>query len=154
MSDGKSEPEFSSEEERALSCILDEIIPPSDDGKLPGAGEIGLSRTIALRAPELRPAIVQWISALDELARQRGARCFAELPREARVEVLNEHEGSGSGLLRGLIFHAYVEYYQDGRVAIALGLEARPPFPLGYELEAGDLSLLDRVRRRPKLFRE
>ena len=68
--------------------------------------------------------------------------------------MLSEHESAGTGMLRGLIFHTYMGYYQDGRVMEALGLEARPPFPLGYELEPGDLSLLDPVRRRPKLFRE
>jgi hypothetical protein len=152
-SDGASEWELTPEEERTLTCILDEIIPASDDGRLPGAGAIGLARTIALRAPELRPAIVQGIADLDERAQVRGAAGFAELPSDARAEVLNEHESVGAGLLRGLIFHTYVSYYQDGRVAIALGLEARPPFPQGYELEAGDFSLLDAVRQRPKLFR-
>jgi hypothetical protein len=30
----------------------------------------------------------------------------------------------------------------------ALGLEARAPHPVGYEMDAGDFSLLDVVRRR------
>ena len=154
MSEGTSDPELTREEARTLACILDAIIPKSDDGKLPGAGEIGLARDIVQRAPELRPAIVQAIADLNELARQRGVEGFAELPSEARAEVLNEHESAGADLLRGLIFHTYVSYYQDGRIAIGLGLEARPPYPKGYELETGDLSLLDAVRQRGKLYRE
>ena len=36
----------------------------------------------------------------------------------------------------------------------SLGMEARPPFPKGYEVEQGDWSLLDPVRARPKMYRE
>jgi hypothetical protein len=36
----------------------------------------------------------------------------------------------------------------------SLGLEARPPYPKGFELEQGDWSLLDPVRAGPPLFRE
>ena len=45
-------------------------------------------------------------------------------------------------------------YYRDDRVLVALGLEARAPFPKGYALEQGDWSLLDRVRGRPPLWRD
>jgi hypothetical protein len=47
-----------------------------------------------------------------------------------------------------------VAYYQAPRVVEALGLEARPPHPKGYEVELGDLTLLDEVRRRGKLYRD
>ena len=33
-------------------------------------------------------------------------------------------------------------------------MEPRPPFPLGYEQPPDDLSLLDPVRERPKLYRD
>ena len=45
-------------------------------------------------------------------------------------------------------------YYRDDRVLLALGLEARAPFPKGYTLEQGDWSLLDAVRHRPPLWRD
>jgi hypothetical protein len=35
----------------------------------------------------------------------------------------------------------------------SLGLELRPPFPKGYELEQGDWSLLDPVKARPAALR-
>ena len=35
-------PVFSELEARTLASVLDQIIPPSEDGKLPGAGELGL----------------------------------------------------------------------------------------------------------------
>ena len=45
-------------------------------------------------------------------------------------------------------------YYRDDRVMRSLGLETRPPFPLGRTLPQGDWSLLDPVRVRPKFYRE
>jgi hypothetical protein len=44
-------------------------------------------------------------------------------------------------------------YYRDDRVMRSLGMEVRPPFPQGFEVERGDWSLLDPVRSRPPLYR-
>jgi hypothetical protein len=148
---------FSPGEARALSGVLDQIVPPSRDGRLPGAGELGLAGHIeqAVQAtPELTPAVMQGLAALDDLARRRGAQDYAALPGPDQLELLHELEAAQPTFLPGLIFHTYVGYYQHARVVEALGLEARPPHPDGYELERGDFGMLDRVRARPKLYRE
>jgi hypothetical protein len=145
---------FSPHEERELASVLDEVIPPSGDGRLPGAGEAGLVRYIEQHAPELRPTIVQGLSALDELASGRGARSFAALSREEKLEALNELATVQPAFLPGLILQTYVGYYQNDRVLEGLGLEPRPPYPDGYKMEPTDLSLLDGVRRRNKLYRD
>ena len=44
-------------------------------------------------------------------------------------------------------------YYRDDRVLIALGHEARAPFPKGYDVEQGDWSLLETVKRRLPFWR-
>jgi hypothetical protein len=151
MSD-ETTPSLSADERRVLASVLDEIIPPSDDGKLPGAGQIGLIDYIdaALqKTPELRSMIARGLSELDTLARDRKARGFAALSREDKLQLLNEW-----GFVLPLTFHAYTGYYQQARVVEALGLEARPPHPKGYHMEPNDLTLLDAVRRRPKLYRQ
>ena len=48
----------------------------------------------------------------------------------------------------------YMAYYSNDRVLEGLGLEPRPPHPGGYAMEPNDLTLLDDVRRRPKLYRK
>ena len=45
-------------------------------------------------------------------------------------------------------------YYQNDDVLTAIGLEARPPFPKGYFLEEGDLTLLEPVFLRGKIYRD
>ena len=152
MSDETNHPGFSADEQRVLASVLDEIIPPSNDGRLPGAGELGLVSYIeqALqKTPEIRSMIAQGLSDLDNLARSRHAPGFAALSREDRVQLLNDQ-----AFVLPLTFHAYTGYYQHARVVAALGLEARPPHPRGYQMEPNDLTLLDGVRRRPRLYRE
>ena len=45
-------------------------------------------------------------------------------------------------------------YYQNDRVLEAIGVGARPPFPEGYQVPSGDLSLLEPVRGRGRIYRE
>jgi hypothetical protein len=67
--------------------------------------------------------------------------------------INNWYAGGGAAAvaLGRLILAAY---YRDDRVLVALGLEARAPFPKGYVVEQGDWSLLDAVRKRPALWRD
>ena len=157
MSEAAQESPFSEDQQRALSCVLDQIIPPSADTKMPGAGEIGLVEYIARalqKAPELQPTIADGLATADGLAAGRGARGFATLEETQRPQVLEELSATHPGFLPILIFHTYVGYYQQPQIAAALGMETHPPYPKGFHMEPGDLSLLDPVKKRPKMFRE
>lgn len=151
MSEDSNHRRFSAEEASTLASLLDEIIPPRADG-LPGAGQLGLASYVeqALqKAPELRPMIVQGLADLDAAAHRRHAQRFLALSQQQKVALLNEQ-----GFLFPLLFHIYVGYYQNARVLTALGLDPRPPHPKGYEMRPNDLTLLDAVRGRRKLYRE
>jgi hypothetical protein len=148
---------LSPDERRTLSSVLDEIIPPSSDGRLPGAGAIGLAGHVedsVKRTRGLLPVIVRGLAALDGLARDRGQGSFVALPRHERVEVLNQLATTEEGFLPGLISPTYIAYYQHPRVLEALGLEPRPPYPKGYDLAPFDPALLDGVRRRRPHYRD
>ena len=152
MSDTARNALFSEDEQRVLASVLDELIPPRDDGRLPGAGELGLASYIeqALQqAPMLQPMIVQGLAELDSLARRRHGHGFPALSKLEKVALLNEQS-----FLFPLILQLYTGYYQHPRVVGALGLDARPPHPQGYAMEPNDFTLLDVVRRRPKGYRD
>jgi len=151
--------ELSAEERRALlASILDELIPPSSDGRLPGAGEVGVAdfveSELAERA-EIAPFFEFALSSIDELARGRGSAGFAASSRQDRVEVLREFEASQPDLFGAIVAFAYAGYYSQPRISELLGLRPHPQ-PDGYDLEAGDLdALLKQVRQRPgKQYRE
>jgi hypothetical protein len=144
------------EQKRTLACVLDEIIPPSADGRMPGAGEAGVAEHVAaaLRSsPELEAMVEQSLAALDAAARARGGCALAELPKPDQRAVIDQIAASEHALPPVVMLHAYAGYYHNPRVLAALGLEARPPHPRGYEMARDDLSLLEQVRARPPLFR-
>jgi len=148
---------FSAAQQRLLACVLDDVIPPSADGRLPGAGALGLAAHLdgALDAmPELKAMIAQSLAALDGLARRRHPGGLDALAAAERAAVLAELAASDDALPPVLAIHAYTGYYQHARVLEALGLEARPPHPKGYEMEENDLSLLEPVRLLGRRYRD
>ena len=72
---------------------------------------------------------------------------FMALENAERRSLLEEVAGQLPIFLPGLLFQTYSNYYQHPRVLEALGLAARPPYPIGHDLELGDMGLLDREPR-------
>ena len=139
---------LSADQRSLLAILLDELVPPSEDGRFPGAGALGLAAGLeeaAARTPRLRRTLGE---ALGTLA----AWDFAALPRPERVLRLQALAEQAPAGLRTLLVHVYRDYYQHPRVVEALGLEPRPPFPKGFEVAPTDLTLLDPVRRRRKMY--
>ncbi len=147
---------FTAEEERMLTSVLDEVIPASDDRRLPGAGELGLTAHIARtvqQTPMLRPVLEYGLTALTELARKRDPGGFPALSRPERKAVLEEFTATDQFFLPAFLFLVYSGYYQDPGVVRTLGLEPRAPHPKGHAMEENDLTLLDPVRQRAKMYR-
>jgi hypothetical protein len=136
-----------------FAAVLDELIP-ARDASLPGAGGLGLGTYVEARLGDATALVEGGLAALDALACDRGASNYSELPPEDRASLLRQTAADHPGFVEALVFHTYTGYYQHPRVAAAIGLPPRPPHPEGYELEAGDLSLLEAVRKRPKLYRD
>jgi hypothetical protein len=142
---------LSRDDQNRLADVLDLIIPASKDGRLPSAGSLRLAELVWDQGPDLRPGIREGLSTLYSLTRERGSESLTALSSEDRSLVLEAVATKHPFLMPGLVFHTYVHYYQQPEVVEALGLEARPPHPKGFELETGDLSLLDPVRDRGPL---
>jgi hypothetical protein len=145
------------EDAQLLARLLDEIVPPSRDGQLPGAGTLGLGAHIARtveRTPMLGPVVEHTLAALTELARKRRPGGLAALSAEERAQLFREFAAGNQFALPALLFLAYSGYYQDARVVEALGLESRAPHPKGWAMEADDWTLLEPVRRRGRIVRE
>jgi len=155
MSEAPAKP-FSASELQALACALDEIIPARDDRRLPGAGEVGVAAFVeeALdRTPFLKDMVFESLAALEALARERHACTFLEVSAAGRGALLGELANGDHGFPPVVTLQALAGYYQNPRIVEALGLEARPPHPLGYDMGRDDMSLLDPVKRRKKMYR-
>ena len=132
-----------------LRVIAAMIIPASDEYKVPGADDAAIQADILATLGRDAPVVS---AALDHLAQLAGMP-LAKLDAARRDAVAREFRASGGASAATLVRVVLQCYYRDDRVLRSLGLELRPPFPKGYELEQGDWSLLDPVRTRPSVLR-
>jgi hypothetical protein len=147
---------LSDDQQRALAPVLDGLVPRSDDGLLPGAGELGLAGDLdeALqRDPALHAQVAASLAGLDRLARARGSARFTALSAEQQAEVMTELSCSEHAFPPMLLLYTFGCYYKHPRILAHYGFQARPPHPKGYEVAPTDLSLLDPVRERGPIYR-
>ncbi|WP_395708098.1 hypothetical protein [Reyranella sp.] len=133
-----------------LAVIAGTMVPADATLGIPGADDpailADMEKSIGRDLPLIR-------EALAAIARKADG-AFTGLDQDRREALVNDWYKSGGAaavMLGRLVLGAY---YRDDRVLVALGLEARPPFPKGYILEQGDWSLLDPVRGRAPLWRD
>ena len=149
MSDLES---FTDPERIVLRRLAGAMIGASDDLQVPGADDDVIFGRLLERAGSLAAGL-----------RQGMAECFAEVGGTAAVASLddadfvtvidNVRRGQHPFLeaMTGLVAYAY---YRDPRVLQSLNKEDRPPFPDGNELEQGDWSILEPVKKRDPVFRD
>lgn len=133
-----------------LRAIAGQIIPASAAFELPGADDDTIFEDLVATLDRDGAAVLAALARLDEFA---GTR-FAALDGPSRREVaqrFREAEPAHAELLGAVVVRCY---YRDDRVMRSLGMEVRPPYPAGFEIEEGDWSLLDPVRARGKVWRD
>ena len=132
----------------------DAIIGASDDGQLPGASNFDIWGYICTQAPNLITTIQSEMAQLDTAAMEGFSVPFTQLTEPDRQSVVDGLRAEQRSFMRGLATQTIACYYQQDLVLEAIGMEARPPFPQGYTVKQGDLSLLDPVRARGKMYRD
>ena len=130
---------------KALPALLDTILPASDDGRMPSAGELDFVGYLQAKAGDFVPALAEILDGLGV--------DFLDLPFLQRYALVEEFSRNEPVLFEQLLLHLYGCYYQDDRALEGLGLGAGPPFPRGNEVEPGDLALLDPVLRSSRTYR-
>lgn len=111
----------------------------------------------AADAPAILADLVKTLGRDLPLVREAVATLapqLAGLDLEASERLINAWFAQGGATAATLGRVVAAAYYRDDRVLRAIGHEARAPFPKGYEVEAGDWSLLDPVRRRAPFWRD
>jgi len=132
-----------------LRCVAGMIVPASAKYDVPGADDDTIFADIVNSIGRDRDNVRAALAKLRTLA----GGPFASLDATRRAEVaakLRAEGGTAVGVLTRVVLLCY---YRDDRVMVSLGLELRPPFPKGHELEQGDWSLLDPVRGRKPFWR-
>ena len=141
---------LSADEVRALRDVAATMIPASAERGLPGADDPAILADIVKSVGRDLPLVREALAAIA--AKSRGA--FATMGVDHREAFINDYHAKGGAAAATLGRVILAAYYRDDRVLLALGLEARAPFPKGYTVEQGDWSLLDTVRTRAPFWRD
>lgn len=137
-------------EQECLRCIVGHMIPASEKHGVPGADDPVIFADMVASVRRDRDALCKVLDAVDTAAGGRLAdRPFAE--QAALLARLRADDPGMFGVVEAIASRAY---YRDDRVLKSIGMEARPPFPKGYEVPEGDWSLLDPVRQRGVIYRD
>ena len=141
---------LSADQCRSLRCLAEMIIPASAEYGVPSAGDAVIFADILRSLGRDTDHVVAVLRTLDTLS----GGVFADLDAKRRGDVAARLREDGGAALMYLTRIVLQCYYRDDRVMRSLGLEVRPPFPKGFEVEQGDWSLLEPVRARRPFFRE
>ena len=146
---------FSPEQVELLRDVLDRLIPSNE--RLPGAGESGIADYVAGAAAEskgLSDLLANGLALIESVSQADHSNRFRDLSGEQRDGVLKRIEQEQELFFQELVRHTYNGYYSNSRVIEALGLDPRPPQPRGYTVEAGNLALIENVKRRGQMYRD
>lgn len=138
----------------ALDVVLDLIVPPRPARRLPGASEVEVLDYLKREAPQVIGEIVGAFERLDAEAESVHGQRFAALAGDHQRALVETLRAAEPGFMQPLALEAVSAYYVDPRVLAALGVEDRPPYPNGFQVIAGDLTLLAPVRKRGKIYRD
>lgn len=147
----KEEGEFSPRDAEIMGLVACTIIPPSTEYGVPGANDAAILSIILDKAVAHEERILTGLVSLKEFAQEDFK---SDVTAENLPDILLQHKNELRSFMGTMMLITAQSYYQDPQVLRSLGLPNRPPFPKGHELPQGDLSLLDPVKKRGKIYRE
>jgi Gluconate 2-dehydrogenase subunit 3 len=142
------------EQRASLRSILNQVVPAN--GTLPGAGDLDVGASIERtlhESPRLRRLFIDGLTQIAIAAHRQSGSAFAELEPARQLHVLKMVEHESPAFFEELVEHTYRGYYTLPAVQRAVGVEPRPPQPLGYKLEPFDPALLEQQRQRSPFWR-
>ena len=158
-------PEYSTkiwnEGERSfLDQILDQIIPASEDGKIPSAGSLGVAEFLAKKISaesKLSKLFRQGMLFIVEQVNATGKE-FNSLTFDDWHTITKALEEKESIFFQSLLRYTYMGYYSNATIRSLFGLSENPPHPDGYEVPLDDSEELEAfvapVKKRGQCFRE
>ncbi|MDN2582905.1 hypothetical protein [Aquibium sp. ELW1220] len=140
---------LSAGEIECLRCVAGHMIPASAVHGVPGADDDVILADMIRSPGRDGAALAALLRRIDAAAGGRLAALDAAV-QVSLLSAMRAEEPAALAVLEAVVCRAY---YRDDRVLASIGMEARPPFPLGYKLPTTDWSLLDPVRQRGPLWR-
>lgn len=145
---------FNAAQLASLNVLMELLIPASADGRMPSAVSLALFADITSLPVKDRALLDAGLSMLDERSRSQYGAAFAKLTDPDASKLVDAFRSEKSLFVQTFTLHTVARYLQHDQVMPLIGLEARPPWPKGHTVTQGDWSLIDVVRKRPKIYRQ
>lgn len=143
---------FTEKELIVLRRLAGAMIGASEEFGVPGADDDAIFGRFLERAGSMAAGLRQGME--DCLAEIGGTSAVAVLDDAGFVKAIDIVKHKQHPFLEAMFGLVALAYYRDPRILQSLNKEDRPPFPDGNELEQGDWSLLDPVKKRDPIFRD
>ena len=130
-----------------LGEMVDLLIPANKN--LPAPSKIDVVEYIddALsNTPKMKRIFVEGLTDINN-------KNFLSLPKMEQIALLTKYESTNGTFFSLLLRHTYNAYYTNPIVVAGIGMTGRPPQPLGYTLEKGNLTLLAKVIKKGQIWR-
>lgn len=154
MSSKSPQPQWSENQLILLNSLLDEIIPASDDGRIPSAGTLNVAGFISEQTTQvsgLNELLTLGLETTQSQLEQRAAT-FDALTQKDRTALMKNLEKQEPDFFTALVKYTYMGYYTDPRIPPLFGLSEKPPHPYGYsvpdESSAEIEALVEPVKKR------
>ena len=142
---------LSEDDIKMLRVLAEDMIPKSEEYGVPGAGEELIFKDILSEVRRDLSLVDKELCDLSEIAEQMFGASYQTLGDNNRHRVSTKFlDSTKQAVIARIVLQCY---YRDDRVMRSLGMEPRPPFPLGYAIEASDWSLLEGVKQKGKTYR-
>jgi hypothetical protein len=146
---------FGQAQRELLRATMDQIIPASDS--MPAASEVGgveyLDR-LASQTPEIGADVEKALAAVQQVAMKELDKNFTALSPGDRMETLKKLETQQPEVFGSLRDYVYESYYTQPKVWKLIGYEFYPTNAAGPMMKPFDESVLAKVKKMPKLYRE
>ena len=146
---------FPASQHPMIRTVLNRLVPAGSG--FPGAGDLDLLDHLdraANASASSRRMFVEGFQRIALESESRHARVFEELSGSEQDSVLRHVESERRAFFEALVSRVYESYYSHPDVIRLLGLEARPPQPLGHTLPPFDSSVTRSMGQRGPLYRQ
>jgi hypothetical protein len=147
-------------ERKILNLVLDEIIPGSEDGKIPSAKLLGVIDYLEKKAKEdfdLKKLFNDGICCINDFV-TATAKDRNHIDSKDTIFFLKKLESQEPLFFKELLRHTYMGYYSNPSVRPHFGVSSNPPHPVGYEVPPEEPELLEYlvypVKKRGICYRE
>jgi len=148
------------EERNLLKLILQELIPASEDGKVPSAGLTNVINYLEKKAKEelsIKKLFNVGISRVKNFVISTE-KDINSINSKDTILFLKIIENEEPFFFKELLKHTYMGYYSEPSVRPYFGVSSNPPHPMGYEvpLEESNFleSLVEPVKKRGICYRK